>query len=196
MASLPSLLQELIHQISEDLSDQDDLLSLRLTCSSLNHKLHSLHLTSIYKTRRTSFVPRSLHNLLKIASDPSGIGNRIEYLKIADSNPYREIVSWPASESDSEVTVLRREAREKLTAAGRPFRREAEEMIREEKDIEVLVEIFKRMEGLKEIEIEKSSELPTRWELNLLYPSLGLHPGARTPEYISLLKNNDRSRGV
>ncbi|KAF3093571.1 hypothetical protein TWF102_007802 [Orbilia oligospora] len=191
IASLPSLPQELIDQISSSIDDQDDLLSLRLTCKSSNHIFRDPHLTSIYQCRRIFLVPRSLQNLLKIAKDPSGVGDRVKYLQIADSNPYCEILSWPPSEFDSERTILRRSAKEKLSAAGSEFRGETEEMISSGKDIKMLVEIFENLKNLRGIEIEKFSELPKRWELNLLYPSMGLGPGNQIPEFMSLIKTND-----
>ncbi|KAK6497139.1 hypothetical protein TWF506_004614 [Arthrobotrys conoides] len=192
VASLPTLPQELINQISTSLPDQDDLLSLRLTNKSLNHKFHDPHLTSIYQCRRIFFVPRSLHNLLKIATDPSGIGNRVQYLKFADSNPYFKIPSFPpASETDSNDVISRRSAKERLVTAGKEFRKEAKVMIALEQDIKILVGVFRNLKNLKGVEIEKFSELPRRWEMNLLYPSLGVKPGCRVPEFMGLIKKND-----
>ncbi|KAK6498455.1 hypothetical protein TWF481_011047 [Arthrobotrys musiformis] len=228
MALLHSLPQELIHQVAQDLDDQDDLLSLRLTCKDLNYKFHELHLDSIFRCRRIFIVPRSLHNLLKILQHPSGVGSRLRHLKFADLNPYGDIEVdifpflmldhddgnvldtpiglctgywgldlWDfgqprtSTKPNPSREVSHKSQRQRLLKAKRPLCKEAEVAIATDKDLELLFEIFITLEEMGllkniEIEIEKNSTLRARWEMNLLYPSLGLTPGSRTQNFISL----------
>ncbi|KAF3903582.1 hypothetical protein AA313_de0203190 [Arthrobotrys entomopaga] len=177
---------ELLEEISKDL-DEDDLLALRMTCSTLDAKLHELHLDSIYRTRRVFLVPTSVNNLLEISK--STMNTRVREIVISSGTPFEFPYINPEDldEKSYELALnvweeMRKEEVEQMVNI------ESRRLSEFDEAGPLLCLAFSNLPNIRHIwfEREVGSKSETefhyaklkRSEINLFFPGAGLSPGS------------------
>ncbi|KAK6542421.1 hypothetical protein TWF694_006376 [Orbilia ellipsospora] len=199
MASITTLPLELINALSIYLN-QDDLLSLRITCKNLDAKVKDSHLDAIFHYRRVFLVPASLENLIRISRHPT-MNQRVRHIQLTTFCPYRLFDDYsmedlrtlnPPNDFDGDfldsIGILNRSSRDHL--------QDLEYFEEGGEDIALLTLAFSNLPNIQKIEIggianakrpssEYQAHALTRSEFNILFPSMGMKPGSQLPKGLS-----------